>query len=323
MVPIWVRILGIVFVVLIFTAAVVGFADAAAPGDPLYGVDRQVEALRLRFAKSAESIQALEFQFEQERYYEFEILAQRDQSELLEVALHDLDQELLAEDSDWLQTASKLSTPIPNEDETEDGAQDERSYCREDAQKQHPQGEKLAEAYGVSYEDILALVCDGSSFGDVKQAYEISQAAEVSVDEVLAKRQEGAGWGEIKKAYDLVGGDPSAEEEEPEDGEPKGGAYCDGSQEGEHPAGVKLAEQYGASYEKIMTWFCAGHGFGQIGMAFRISQQAGVSVEDVFSQRESGAGWGQIMKEYNLTGKNKAPKEKYPKPTKKPKKTQG
>ena len=110
--------------------------------------------------------------------------------------------------------------------------------------------------------------------------------------------------------------------------ETKTGAYCNGSDKGEHPTGAKLASRYGVAYADIMHWFCRRYGFGEIDLAYTIRDFAKVSVDEVFALRESGWGWGKIMKFYGMSGKNGQPpgqvdkdkdKDKV-KPPKKPKK---
>lgn len=67
----------------------------------------------------------------------------------------------------------------------------------------HPQGQELAERYGVPYEEIMGWFCQNFGFGEIDLAYSLSLETGVPVTEIFALRQSGMGWGEIKKQ--LVG----------------------------------------------------------------------------------------------------------------------
>lgn len=62
------------------------------------------------------------------------------------------------------------------------------------------------------------------------------------------------------------------------------------------PTGMRLAAEFGVSYEEIMGWFCQNFGFGEIKSAYEMSRESGVPVEDIFTMRRSGMGWGNIKK---------------------------
>ncbi len=101
------------------------------------------------------------------------------------------------------------------------------------------------------------------------------------------------------------------------------------------PTGMRLAAEFGVTYEEIMGWFCQGFGFGEISTAYELSRESGVPVADIFTMRRSGMGWGNIKKLVNsidnptqITGtpqpgldkdNNNKDKDKPVKPTKKPK----
>lgn len=65
----------------------------------------------------------------------------------------------------------------------------------------HPTGQKLAQRYGVSYEEIMGWFCQGFGFGEIDRAYSLSIKSDppVSVSEIFAMKSSGMGWGEIKK----------------------------------------------------------------------------------------------------------------------------
>jgi ferric-dicitrate binding protein FerR (iron transport regulator) len=63
-----------------------------------------------------------------------------------------------------------------------------------------PTGMKLAERFGVPYEEIMGWFCQSFGFGEIDLAYSLSQATGIAPAEIFEMRNAGAGWGEIKKA---------------------------------------------------------------------------------------------------------------------------
>lgn len=88
------------------------------------------------------------------------------------------------------------TTPEDDENEDENDG-DEKGVCTHD--KQQPDALKLAERYGVTYEEIMEWFCQGFGFGEIDLAYELSAASGQSVDAVFAMRADGTGWGQIKQ----------------------------------------------------------------------------------------------------------------------------
>jgi hypothetical protein len=66
----------------------------------------------------------------------------------------------------------------------------------------HPTGQKLAQRYGVSYEEIMGWFCQGFGFGEIDLAYSLSGKTGKPVSEIFAMKSSGMGWGEIKKELD-------------------------------------------------------------------------------------------------------------------------
>jgi len=66
----------------------------------------------------------------------------------------------------------------------------------------HPTGEKLAQRYGVSYDDIMGWFCQGFGFGEIDRAYSLSVISGKPVGEIFDMKSSGMGWGEIKKELD-------------------------------------------------------------------------------------------------------------------------
>lgn len=305
-------ILAVLVLAAISGGLLVGVADAAAPGDPLYGLDQGMEAIRLNLTSNPESKARLEAQLAQERLEEIqELLARGDQEELQQVM-----GDYARPPEEASPVAEEPQSSAPKAQTTPDPEDEERSaYCDGLKSKHHPKGDKLAADYHASYEEIMTWFCAGYGFGEVELAYQIAQSADAPVTEIFALRASGAGWGEIMLAYDFK--DTSLDEEPEDDAgedneedQAERGAYCDGAATQNHPSGDKLAERYSASYEEIMDWFCQGYGFGEIDQAYQISQAADVPVATIFAQRTGGMGWGEIKQAYGLIGKDKPDKEK-------------
>jgi hypothetical protein len=192
----------------------------------------------------------------------------------------------------------------------------------------HPTGQKLAQRYGVAYEEIMGWFCQNFGFGEIDLAYGLSLQSGLPVEDIFAMRSSGLGWGEIKAQLKNVTPTPLPTitatvtatltttvtlepSETPETPVPPGATTCTGADP--HPTGQTLAARYGVPYEEIMGWFCQGFGFGEIDLAYGLSQQVAVPVSEIFAMRSSGMGWGQIQQHYNP----KPPKS--PKPPKPPK----
>ncbi|HMN59141.1 MAG TPA: DUF5666 domain-containing protein [Anaerolinea sp.] len=77
----------------------------------------------------------------------------------------------------------------------------ERAGCERTDWK-HPEGLRLAQRWGVSYEEIMGWFCQGYGFGEIDLAYELAQQSGKPVTEVFAMRASGMGWGNIKKALE-------------------------------------------------------------------------------------------------------------------------
>jgi hypothetical protein len=70
----------------------------------------------------------------------------------------------------------------------------------------HPEGQRLAAAYGVPYSEIIGWFCRGYGFGEIKLAYDLSRQTGTPVAQIFAMRASGMGWGEIKQQ--LTSGPP-------------------------------------------------------------------------------------------------------------------
>jgi hypothetical protein len=93
-------------------------------------------------------------------------------------------------------------------------------------------------------------------------------------------------------------------EEDNQDGEGDGeNHFCANSDE-THPAGERVADAYGVSYEEVMGWFCENDlGFGQIMIALHSAELGGGSAQELLDRRLGGEGWGQILQDVGLIGR--------------------
>ncbi len=61
----------------------------------------------------------------------------------------------------------------------------------------HPVAMRLAEAFGVPYEEIIGWHCAGFGFGEITRAYLLADATGLTPDTYFAQRNAGIGWGQI------------------------------------------------------------------------------------------------------------------------------
>lgn len=314
-------LLAVLLIVGLTAGALVGAANAAAPGDALYGLDREIETIRRDLTHSSESIVRLQVAAAQERLAEVNSLLQHGDQAHLDEALAGLDQALEGMEQTANSTRGKTAqavsntldeafplqvTPAPKESKDD---QDQATYCNNLDGPQHPAGARLAQRYGVSYQDIMGWFCEGYGFGEINLAYQLSQRPNSpTVAELFAMRQQGLGWGEIMQTAGVIKATQETETPESEDqAKQRSNEACSSSNI--NPHAQKLAQAYDVPVTQVMDYFCKGYGFGEIKLAYNISRATGVQVADIFTQRASGLGWGQIMQSYNLIGNSKSNQE--------------
>lgn len=206
-------------------------ANAAAPGDLLYGVDRGLEAVQLGLTPNQHSALLLQSRFAFERLGELQSLTARgDQQYLadtlaeLAAALSTLEAAVEAGDLEPESVAGLVNAAFMRnlnlqdesngngnpDDDPDDGGEEagetmkDGAYCQGQAEKHHPTGDKLAQRYQVGYEEVMGWFCDGGyGFGEIDLAYSIAGAAGVPVTEVFDLRASGVGWGNVLKEYGL------------------------------------------------------------------------------------------------------------------------
>ncbi|MGD8905237.1 MAG: DUF5667 domain-containing protein [Anaerolineae bacterium] len=340
---------AIVLALLVSTGGVIYAADAAVPGDPLYGVDQAVESARLGLTHRPESVMNLLLSLAEERLLEAEELAAQQDEGNLGVVLDNygatvsalaqtlgtvegadratltalLDQAFSDHDLRLTNILGPAVVADAADDGEEEATEDEdAAYCV--GADPHPTAQRLADTYDVTYEEIMGWFCDdGYGLGEIKHALETSVATGDSPEDLLALKNELGGWGEVWQELGLIGSTDDDSEEFTEEEEEEL-AYCVGVEP--HPVAQRLAETYGVAYEDIMTWFCEGrYGLGEIMHALQTSDdEDGNAPDQVLLRKTELGGWGQVWQELGLIGKpddkpDKDAKEKPAKPMKAPK----
>ncbi len=339
-------IAAIVLALVVSSGGVIYAADAAVPGDPLYGIDQAVESARLGLTHRPESVMRLLLSLADERLLEAEELAAQQDEGNLGLALDNygatvasLAQTLgTVEGADRAALTALLDNTFSNherrltrilgpavaadegeEAEEEDGAE----YCV--GADPHPTAQALAETYGVPYEEVMGWFCeDGYGMGEIEHILQTAEATGKSVAEVMEMKAQLGGWGQVWQELGLIGAADDDDAEEPAEEDL---AYCVGADP--HPTAQRLAETYDVSYEQIMTWFCEErYGLGEIMHALQTSDaedgENGDAAEQILHLKTELGGWGQVWQELGLIGRPEKEvedkvKDKPAKPEKPPK----
>lgn len=280
--------------VLAVAAGVAGAADAAAPGDLLYDVDRRIETVQVRLLLDIHGMQALNERFTEERLQEA--------GQLIDSGSIDVAFDLLEGDSQDSMSLNAIALDETSGDEP-NLVEANTGTCQQSATINHPAFSNLANIYKVSLETLIDWHCLGFNISDITKAYAISDASNIPVDILFAQSLEGYTWNEISQAAGL-----SSFSENPET-ETLDQSFCnaDGTVllEKEHPDAVKLADKLGVQYAEIMKWFCQGHGFGEIKLAYALSEKSGVNVAEIFNLRSNDVSWGEIIQQVGIKDKTK------------------
>lgn len=232
-------IVAAIIAAVLATGGVVVAADGAAPGDPLYGIDRAVEQARLGMAPSTAKAIQLKLAFAEERLLEAEQLAEGGDDEFFQEALfsygdtvsaaalrlgsgNGVDNEALADLLDEalgrhneqllrvLQMRNEAQNQNQNQNQGAQGQEQERERERNGegcvGVDPHPAAAGLAEMYDADYEDIIGWFCDGYGIGEIMLALRTSeQTDDADADELLALKTEMGGWGQVWLSLDLIG----------------------------------------------------------------------------------------------------------------------
>lgn len=167
-------------------------------------------------------------------------------------------------------------------------------YCDGTATEPHPILTKLAEQFGVTYDELLGWYCQGWGSGQIAIAYMVSQKTGVPVADLFAMRESGMSWRQIlaELGYDLGDFNPPVWTDP--------APYCDGTATEPHPGVTWISDFFGVPYEEILGWLCNGWSLQEISLAYKVSQETGVPVADLFAMREAGKSWEEILVELGL-----------------------
>jgi hypothetical protein len=235
----WVLVIATV-VSLMAGGGVVYAADAAVPGDALYGLDRAVEEVQLGLARDPEAAFALQLRFAEERLEEAGKLYAAGDAANVKNALAGYGESLAAAvrqmtNADQTQgEALRLQLEAATEGLNNVGVEepvgiqvqiqdrDRDNWCLETSEEFHPVAQDIADMYeGYEYTDVIGWFCDGAGLGEIMLALNISLETGVPVDDLLLLREDGQGWGQIMRDYELIGG-PMQQGPPEEPGQPEG-----------------------------------------------------------------------------------------------------
>ncbi|MGE5224767.1 MAG: DUF5666 domain-containing protein, partial [Omnitrophica WOR_2 bacterium] len=108
-------------------------------------------------------------------------------------------------------TAAITSTPVLTSTEEVNPSpglpeMNPNSNCLEGTQQ--PEGLRLEQDFGVSYQEIMGWFFQGYGFGEIAQAYQLNTDTGMSVTTIFEYRSEGWGWGNIKKLAENTNANP-------------------------------------------------------------------------------------------------------------------
>lgn len=254
----------------------VGAADAAAPGDPFYAVDRQIEAMQLKLTGSPGSRLELQARLTAERMAELQEVAARGDLIHFNEALTALEQSVVeveaaaAEESLTPQAVSALIDRALTHGAALDENENENDNDGVNENENANDGDDNAN--------------DNGNVND------------------------GGGDDNANDNANSNDNDNANTNDTPPYKHPRTGGSCGEARDDSHPAAAKLGANYGVGSSEVMDWFCGGYGFGEIALAYKLAQLNGIAVDEIFQLRSGGMGWGLIMQQYGLIGKNKPPK---------------
>jgi hypothetical protein len=214
--PRWRYALVALLALLLLGLAGVATADAAVPGDALYGADLALEEVQLRLAADAPAATRLRLQFAGERLQEAEALAAAAEPENVPVALAAYGRQVaaIAATTATAQAAGSAADPLLADVNEAMAGQESRletifaagtgtreSVCESadtaGAAPRHPLAATLAEQYGLSYEAVAEQLCAGASFGELVLALATADQEGIAAETVLALRAQNEGWGQV------------------------------------------------------------------------------------------------------------------------------
>jgi hypothetical protein len=313
-------LLTMVFFLTSATAPLATKVDGALPGDPFYRIERVLEEIQLKNARTPEERVQLRLLFMQERLQETQALLERGDAANLSIALDGVGDSLEGLEEETLQAdPNNDGSVIEIVDEVFDGpeyspeAVHRDFYCENREEFSHPVGVRFAELYEeAEYGDVMDWFCSGYGMGEVKLAYQISEKAQEEVGELFAMRELGMGWGQIMHLVERIDDidaiedpDPEATQELEETEEIDETPEPEESEEGDgpdDPGNDELTEDGDPEVNRVRyadeEGFCVGadpHPTGE-----RLAQEYGVDYTEIMTYFCEGFGFGEIMLAYNI-----------------------
>ncbi len=255
------------------TGGAIYAADGAAPGDPLYGLDRAAEAVRLRLTRNPQATAGLLLALASERLEEVQALSDKADSQHLPAALDNYGASI--------SSLARTLGGLDNADPAALSALVDEALTVHEVQLGH-----LLPTGGAAEPPALT----GSAAP--KAGQEASPAG--AEGDVPPEGNVPPQGDRSPKGSDPAEGDEPAEKDRPAED-------CVGADP--HPVALSLAETYEVPYEDIMSWFCAGYGFGEIVHALQTSEVSDYSPEELLALKTNMRGWGQVWQELGLIGK--------------------
>ena len=145
--------------------------------------------------------------------------------------------------------------------------------------------ETLAKKYEIEQSKLRSFRDEPLGWGEIIIGLEMAKVAEAAVGEVLGKRQTGSKWEEIAASYQIELKDVIREQD-----------ALEVVSEENRPISELMAEAYGFSEERLVTWKGDDLAWAELQIAIAAAKKAKKSVEEILEFYRSGAGWGEIAK---------------------------
>jgi len=241
LVPTLVSIAVVVAVWMAGMAGVALAADAAGPGEPLYGIDRAIERIQLRLTYNPEAATQLRMRLTEERMQEIQKLVRKQDQERLQEALGEYGnavgalteraqvrerladparlsemEQTLARNEEQMRYAFQVGDDEDDDDDDTPGVKGSgrtgNGWYTNTTTITHPVALSLADQYEISATQVVSWFADGYGFGEIMHALKTSENitptetfTDTSPSAILALRVELGGWGQVWQELGLIG----------------------------------------------------------------------------------------------------------------------
>jgi hypothetical protein len=299
-------------------------ADAAAPGDLLYPVDRSLEDWRTNLTHNPEALLKLQLSFAKERLAEAQKLADHQETLIFN--------QTLADYGDTLASTAKIlalseGTDQANLDQLFDrslqdldpilaalvGPDDETPTLDDPDGNDNQNGNDNDNDNGddnVNDNGDDNVNDNGDDNVNDNGDDNVNDNGDDNVNDNGDDNVNDNGDDNVND-----NGDDNVNDNDDQGQYPDKGAYCLDTATEVHPVVVTLSNTYDVPSEEIMDWFCGnemrpGMGLGQIMLGLRtaaslVDEETGqpeVPYQDLLDRRLAGEGWGQIWRDLGLIG---------------------